>query len=388
MGNTPRRKKPRTDAETPRKPAKSRKPAAAVAEIPSPTEADAQSGGVDTLVAPEQQAQFDATTQAPTAKSTSKRKATTSTKPRKPRAPKRAAPVAESAPAAVETADTDEAAEAAADRAFADALAAAFIVYPSEAEELAPPAATAVHLGDDSRDDSDDDSDAPSVVLPFIDDEPRPEPEPWVDLVLEPTPRTAKSTDEWVDQVLEPTKIPLPARTSRPRPSRSTSKTPAKSVERTSAKPVPKAAAKAAPVPKTATRAPDIAPVSGTRWWLVAPVFPVLAAVLFLNRPGQQHAPVPAGALGTWTTAFWLYEHQTLEIKADTVVATLDEPEEGRYPITKVETTDAGRETSVKISYRTPAGDEKVLDFLADKDPTTALRFRAHSGLVWVRPQD
>jgi hypothetical protein len=387
MGNTPRRKKPRTDAETPRKPAKTRKPAAAVAEMSSPTESLAPSGGVDTLVAPEQPVLLDGTTQAPTAKSTSKRKSTTSTKPRKPRAPKRAAPAAERA-AAADTADIDEAAEAAADRAFADALAAAFIVHPSEAEEPAPPAVTAEGLGDDSRDDSDDESGASSVVLPFIDDEPRPEPEPWVDLVLEPTPRTAKSTDEWVDQVLEPAKIPLPARTSRPRPPRSASRTPAKSVEKTSAKLAPKAAVKAAPVPKAATRAPDIAPVSGTRWWLVAPVFLVLAAVLFLNRPGQKHAPVPAGALGTWTTAFWLYEHQTLEIKADTVVATLDEPEEGRYPITKVETTDAGRETSVKISYRTPAGDEKVLDFLADKDPTTALRFRAHSGLVWVRPQD
>ncbi|GAB1343612.1 hypothetical protein [Gemmatimonas sp.] len=352
-----------------------------MAELSPPTEADAQSGGVDTLEAP-QDVLIDMAAPAPAAEGKSKRKASAAAKPRKPRAPKRAAPAAERAAEPADVVEVDEAAEAAADRAFADALALAFIVHPFEAEEPAPPAAATDDCGDDST------ADTPSVVLPFIDDEPRPEPEPWVDLVLEPTSRATTSTDEWVDQVLEPTKLPLPSRPARSRPPRSATKTPARSAERTNAKAAPKAAAKAVPVSKSATRAPDIAPVAGTRWWLVAPVFLMLAAVLFMNRPGQRHAPVPAGALGTWTTAFWLYEHQTLEIKADTIVATLDEPEEGRYPITKVETTDAGRETSVKISYRTPAGDEKVLDFLADKDPTTALRFRAHSGLVWVRPQD
>jgi hypothetical protein len=59
---------------------------------------------------------------------------------------------------------------------------------------------------------------------------------------------------------------------------------------------------------------------------------------------------------------------------------------EGRFPITKVETGDAGRETAVTLSYRAANGEERVLDFLADRDPTTALRFRAHTGLIWVRP--
>jgi hypothetical protein len=40
----------------------------------------------------------------------------------------------------------------------------------------------------------------------------------------------------------------------------------------------------------------------------------------------------------------------------------------------------------VTLSYRVQNGEERVLDFLADRDPTTALRFRAHSGLFWVRP--
>jgi hypothetical protein len=90
--------------------------------------------------------------------------------------------------------------------------------------------------------------------------------------------------------------------------------------------------------------------------------------------------------LGVWTTDFWKYDHQTLELLPDTVVLTLDAMEEGRYPITKVETVDAGRETAVKMSYRLRTGEERELDFLADRDPTTALRFRAHSGLIWVRP--
>ena len=74
-------------------------------------------------------------------------------------------------------------------------------------------------------------------------------------------------------------------------------------------------------------------------------------------------------------------------ILRDTVVLTLDAPDEGRYPITAVETRDGDREIAVKITYRNSRGDEKVLDFLADKDPTTALRFRAHSGLVWVKAE-
>lgn len=236
------------------------------------------------------------------------------------------------------------------------------------------------------------------VELPFIIDTPREvpvdadlsveSPHGYVDAFLEPS-TTPKSADEWVDQVLEPTKPSV--RSSRARGA-STNLTPTgvKGVAKTVAKPVAKPVAKAAAgktekTTVTAARVPEQR--RGTRWWLVAPVFLVAAVLLYLNRPGRGHAPVPVGVLGTWTTAFWLYENQTLEIKADTVVATLDEPEEGRFPITKVETNDAGREVAVKITYRNPDGEEKVLDFLADKDPTTALRFRAHTGLVWVKPE-
>lgn len=219
---------------------------------------------------------------------------------------------------------------------------------------------------------------APDVVEP----EPQPtaDPQPWVDLVLEPTPST-KTTDEWVDQVLEPVKIPLP----KPRPQAVRSATAV-------AKPAVKSVAKTAPAAVKRTNAPATRPAGAptsdaapTRWWLVAVAFLLVAFLAFANRPAKGHAPLPAELLGVWTTDFWKYEKQTLELLPDTVVLTLDGPEERRYPITKVETADAGRETAVKVTYRLRAGDEKELDFLADRDPTTALRFRAHSGLVWVR---
>ena len=248
----------------------------------------------------------------------------------------------------------------------------------------------------------------PDEVIAIVASEPRPEPEPWVDLVLEPTPRKARTADEWVDQVLEPTKLPFPPRPSRARIAAAKSAKSAKAAKAAKAA-APKtsptiAAALATAVAATATKATAVPSAkaaaakaaaakaepsaSTTRWWLVAPALLLMSVVLYLNRPGRPHAPLPAGIVGQWTTAFWLYEHQTLEIKPDTVVVTLDEPEEGRYPITRVETSDAGRETAVKISYRLASGDEKVLDFLADRDPTTALRFRAHSGLVWTRAQE
>jgi len=132
----------------------------------------------------------------------------------------------------------------------------------------------------------------------------------------------------------------------------------------------------------------EVASANATsRWWVALPVALLLALLLFVSRQGTSHAPVPVGVLGTWTTAYWLYENQTLEIKPDTIVATLDETEEGRFPITKVETTDTGRELAVKISYQNARGDDKVIDFLADKDPTTALRFGSPTGLVWVRAE-
>lgn len=239
-----------------------------------------------------------------------------------------------------------------------------------------------------------DEAEEKPVELPFIIDIPREVPveddapaaaaDEWVDQILEPAPRTPKQTDEWVDQVLEPTKPSVP-----PRP-RVRAEAPRTAVAKS---PAAKTPAAKSPAAKSSAAAPVAAKASAdtaqvTRWWLVAPVLLVLAVLLFANRPGKSHAPVPEGVLGTWTTAFWLYEHQTLEIKPDTVVATLDDTNEGRFPITKVETTDLGRETAVKISYRNGTGDEKVLDFTADKDPTTALRFRSHSGLVWVRADE
>jgi hypothetical protein len=127
---------------------------------------------------------------------------------------------------------------------------------------------------------------------------------------------------------------------------------------------------------------------AGTRWWLVAPLLLVAALVLYFSRSGGSSGPVPVGVIGTWTTSFWMYEHQTLEITRDSVFLTLDEPEEGRFPITKVEVSDAGREEAVKLTYRTTTGTERTLDFFADRDPTTALRFRANSALVWVRGDD
>jgi hypothetical protein len=200
---------------------------------------------------------------------------------------------------------------------------------------------------------------------------PAPASEAWVDLVLEPTP-SSKTTDQWEDLVLEPAKIPIP----RPRPT----------VART-AKPAAKPVAKA---PATAARRGTTSAAQGdgatTRWWIVAVAVVLLAIVAIANRPGRGHAPVPRDVLGVWTTDFWKYEDQTLEVLPDTVVLTLDEMVEGRFPITKVETGDAGRETAVTLSYRAANGEERVLDFLADRDPTTALRFRAHTGLIWVRP--
>jgi hypothetical protein len=225
------------------------------------------------------------------------------------------------------------------------------------------------------------------VDLPFIVDIPR-------EVVA---PEEVKAAAEWVDQVLEPTKVVSPPRPrERAATVRPAARAAAKAAPRSSAKAAksPAAALEAALNPSLASKpaakpsarsASDAAPA--TRWWLVLPVFLVAAVLLFANRPGKKHAPVPEGVLGTWTTAFWLYEHQTLEIKPDTVVATLDETDEGRFPITAVETSDAGRELLVKITYRNDRGDEKVLDFLADKEPTTALRFRAHSGLVWVKAE-
>jgi hypothetical protein len=308
--------------------------------------------------------------------------------------------------------------EGTSDRAFADALANAFMVPVADVDPFygaADHPAEQDNLGSDL--DGNADCLAPTVELPFIVDPPTPlgahgdyleegahqpdgepgpiaeavslESEPWVDLVLEPTPRTARDTDAWVDQVLEPTRLPLPARPRRARaPATDTPK------KGGSAKAgATRAAVRSAPAIRAAESRPASAnsavEASGqTRWWLVAPVLLIVAIVLYMNRPGQRHAPVPAGVLGKWSTTFWAYEYQILEIKADTVVATIDEPEEGRYAITKVETSDAGRETAVTITYRLTSGIEKELEFLADKDPTTALRFRAHSGLVWTRAEE
>jgi hypothetical protein len=224
-----------------------------------------------------------------------------------------------------------------------------------------------------------------------MDDSPADE---WVERVLASSPRQSSGDDEWVDQVLEPSKVAITQRPRvRPQAAGPAAKTAPKPAPRPASRPAPTAVAKsaaraAAPRPATATAATSaLAPAATTRWWLALPLVLVLALVVFVTRQGTSHAPVPAGVLGTWTTAYWLYEHQTLEIKPDTVVATLDDVEEGRFPITKVETADAGRELAVKIFYQNARGDEKEIDFLADKDPTTALRFRSHTGLVWVRAE-
>jgi hypothetical protein len=242
---------------------------------------------------------------------------------------------------------------------------------------------------------------AAKVDLPFIIDIPRDVPvmddspaDEWVERVLASSPRQSSGDDEWVDQVLEPSKVAITQRPRvRPQAAGPAAKTAPKPAPRPASRPAPTAVAKsaaraAAPRPATATAATSaLAPAATTRWWLALPLVLVLALVVFVTRQGTSHAPVPAGVLGTWTTAYWLYEHQTLEIKPDTVVATLDDVEEGRFPITKVETADAGRELAVKIFYQNARGDEKEIDFLADKDPTTALRFRSHTGLVWVRAE-
>lgn len=253
-----------------------------------------------------------------------------------------------------------------------DVAAALPPVVPEVLETVLPPSAELLPAAPESF--------AAAPVDPVVEELPTPAPEAWVDLVLEPTPST-KTTDEWVDQVLEPAKIPLP----RPRPVAARAAKP-------NAKPVAKAAAKA---PAAARRASAPAAKGGsasantvaeTRWWIVAVAMILVVIVAIANRPSRGHAPLPPGVMGVWTTNFWKYDHQTLELLPDTVVLTLDAMEEGRFPITKVETMDAGQETAVTVSYRVGSGEERVLDFLADQDPTTALRFRAHSGLVWVRP--
>jgi hypothetical protein len=258
----------------------------------------------------------------------------------------------------------------------------------------------------------------PKVDLPFIIDIPREVPvvdeSPTDDAVeralASPAPLPA-GDDEWVDQVLEPTKVSIPPRprvrpqvtapaaktATKPTPKPSP-KLPLKPAQRpapaAAVKPVAKPAAKpvgnaavSRPAAANAGKAEVASAAAASRWWVALPVALLLALLLFVSRQGTSHAPVPVGVLGTWTTAYWLYENQTLEIKPDTVVATLDDTEEGRFPITKVETTDTGRELAVKISYQNARGEEKVIDFLADKDPTTALRFGSPTGLVWVRAE-
>lgn len=216
-----------------------------------------------------------------------------------------------------------------------------------------------------------DDAPTSHVELPYIVDPPPRATPPVTAAVVDDREQTPD--DVWVDQVLA----------SAPKAPASRRATPGGAGGAVRSRPpAPSRPAAKSPSPLPS---PSQAPKPATRWWLVAPVFAGLAMLLWVNRPGQRHAPVPAGLLGTWTTTFWLYENQTMQILRDTVVVTLDEPEMGRYPITTVETADAGRETAVKIGYRLDSGEEKTLDFLADKAPTTALRFRNHSGLVWVR---
>jgi len=309
-----------------------------------------------------------------------------------------AAPVAHEAPP---VASTDDAAR---DVAYADALAGAFLYTPEpvvadEPEDAPHQAGDLPFIVDPPPTPAPSSTSAPSPTpVPSS----TPEPEGWVDQVLESPPRPASSADEWVDLVLEPSKPPVKPRSRPPvRPSARPAEA-RKGFTSSSAKPTEarKAAtpAKVAPAKVGSSKTASAkavpaaaAPVTlGTsmtpRTWILGAVLVVLAIVFFANRPSSDHAPVPEGVLGTWTTAFWLYENQTLEIQADTIVATLDEPEEGRYPIVDVVATEEGRETAVQITYRTESGAEKVLDFLADNDPTTALRFRSHSGLVWVRP--
>lgn len=115
-----------------------------------------------------------------------------------------------------------------------------------------------------------------------------------------------------------------------------------------------------------------------------------LAHVAVVLQPNVGHAPLPPGLLGAWTTTSKTtthvrYEKQRLEFLPDTAVLTLDHAWEGRYPILAVETAPAGRETSITITYRDEVGEQR-LAFLADPEPTTALRFREAEGLFWVRP--
>jgi hypothetical protein len=290
---------------------------------------------------------------------------------------------------------------------FTDTLAAAFLYVPEPESELReePNAElhTELHAELHPEPVADWDSNAPSatepeyedepaVDLPFIIDIPREGPameaspaEDSGDRVVAFASRRLGPPGEWVDQVLEQSKAPISQRPPRPRPqpARSVSK----SLGKSPAKPAPKAPKIAATRPVASASATKIRPDSAavTRWWLLMPVLLVLAVVFPGSRLVRKHAPVPVGVLGKWTTAFWLYEHQTIEIKPDTIVATLDDSDEGRFPITKVETAEADRELAVTITYQNARGDEKVIDFVADRGPTTALRFRSHAGLVWVK---
>jgi hypothetical protein len=320
-------------------------------------------------------------------------------------------------------ADTEEDTPAgtADDARFADALAVAFLYTPEfepdearavESTIVEPRAevAPAVAPATPTTAATPKAEAEPTVDLPFIIDIPREVPvvdesldDDWVERALASPALQPSGDDEWVDQVLEPTKVSIPPRPRlRPQVTAPVTKTATKPAPKPSPKPAlkpaqrPAPAAASKPVAKAAAYRPaaasaakvEVAPANATsRWWVALPVALLLALLLFVSRQGTSHAPVPAGVLGTWTTAYWLYENQTLEIKPDTVVATLDETEEGRFPITKVETTDTGRELAVKISYQNARGDEKEIDFLADKDPTTALRFRSPTGLVWVKAE-
>ena len=317
----------------------------------------------------------------------------------------------------------DTPAGAADDARFADALAGAFLYTPEfepneapvvESTTAAPRAEVVPAITPASFTKPATPAAEPKVDLPFIIDIPREVPvvdespaDEWVERVLASPAPKASGDDEWVDQVLEPTKVSIPPRPRvRPQVTAPAAKTATKPTPKPSPKlplkpaqrPAPAAAVK--PVTKPVANAavsrpaaanaakPELASANATsRWWVALPVALLLALLLFVSRQGTSHAPVPVGVLGTWTTAYWLYENQTLEITPDTVVATLDDTEEGRFPITKVETTDTGRELAVKISYQNARGDEKVIDFLADKDPTTALRFGSPTGLVWVRAE-
>lgn len=202
------------------------------------------------------------------------------------------------------------------------------------------------------------------------DDLPIIEPEPWVDLVLEPTP--------------------LPAAKPRPQVRKPSGKNAGKSTVKTAGKPAAKPSGKpraeSPASPKTAASSTPAPIVTPRLMGIVAAGLVAIITVALLLRPSSGHAPLPEGLLGSWTTMYMRYEGQTLEFLPDTVVLTLDNADEGRYPILAVETAPAGRETSVLITYRDMFG-EKRLDFLADNEPTTALRFRDPDGLIWVRPK-